>query len=369
MYIAPMTKNKTYLIGYCLLAIVLFWTFGGIEPVSGQEWETGTVGEVEKEEYTGEEEEHESAAAAMESSEGEAASRKRQPPGLIDFWLSGKYLSILALMVAGLILLLGKWINLWVRIAMLGLAFILFGLDMVFPLHPSPMCATTKLFMFKFTLGSFFAAFLALFLIMIIPSIIGRKLFCGWVCPLGAFQDLINKIPFKPRWKQFNFTAFNSIRMALLAMFFFTFFMLKDQIAYLANEMGGDPSAGLWAAYAAYSVYEPINFFELLHWNVNTLWIVMMIAIVLSSLVLYRPFCYTICPIGALTWLLEKIAPGRIRVDHDKCTECGECEEKSPCPTIKPLREGNYRLLPDCTSCGECIKSCPEDAISFRFRK
>ena len=95
----------------------------------------------------------------------------------------------------------------------------------------------------------------------------------------------------------------------------------------------------------------------------------MMIAIVLSSLVLYRPFCYTICPIGALTCLLEKIAPGRSRVDHDKCTECGECEEKSPCPTIKPLREGNYRLLPDCTSCGECIKSCPEDAISFRFRK
>ena len=123
----------------------------------------------------------------------------------------------------------------------------------------------------------------------------------------------------------------------------------------------------VWRAFSAYSVYDPINFFELLHWQVDTIFIVMMVVLVISSLVLYRPFCYGICPVGALTWICERIAPGRVRVDHSRCTDCGDCERKSPCPTIAKLRDRTVRVIPDCTSCGECIQACPEGAVSFRF--
>jgi polyferredoxin len=289
--------------------------------------------------------------------------------GTLDYLVSSKYLAWFGMMFIGVVLLLLKGINRWVRLGMLLAAFVLFGLDYIFMVHPSPMCGVTKLFTFKFTSGSFIPIFLAIFLAIFVTSLLGRKLFCGWVCPLGAFQELINKIPFKPRWKQFNFGMFNAVRFALLAMFFLTFFDVKLYLAYFAQDIG-NVSPDLLTAYSAYSVYDPINYFEQLHWGVsNVRWWVMMVILVIASLALYRPFCYSICPIGAISWLLEKIAPGRVRIDRKLCNDCQVCVIKSPCPTIKPLLEGKNFTLPDCTSCGECIDTCSRKAITFGFRR
>jgi polyferredoxin len=317
--------------------------------------------------------------APQTNSEGQVGTPTAEPmkptdeaPGVWNFLTTWKYILFFAFAAAGLVLLLGRWINLWVRLAGLVVIFVVFGMDYFLPLHPSPMCGITKLFMFKFTHGQFFPAFVALFLAMFIPSLIGRKLFCGWVCPLGALQELVNKIPSKLRFKQFNFTAFNSIRMSLLVMFVLTFFMVKDQITMLAEAKGQSATEATWRAYSAYSLYDPINFFEFMHWNldaVDTTWVVMILILVGSSYLLYRPFCYTACPIGALTWLLELVAPGRVRVDHSKCNGCGVCVKKSPCPTIAKLIDKNTKVAPDCTSCGECLGTCPTNAIKFGFTK
>ncbi|MBD3160867.1 MAG: 4Fe-4S binding protein [Candidatus Eisenbacteria bacterium] len=305
----------------------------------------------------------------VEASEPESAPAQAEPkgPDWLPFLLRAHYLAFLALMLVGIALLLARWVTRWVRIAMLAVAFFLFGIDLVFPLHPSPMCAATKLFTFKVAHGTFFPQFIALFLVMMVPSLIGRKLFCGWVCPLGAFQSLVHKLPFPIRRRRFSFAAFNGVRFALLGLFFVTIFAIRDWIAALAESVGADPSAGVWAAFSAYSIYEPINFFELLHWQLDTVFLVMLVVLIVASLVLYRPFCYAICPIGAFTWILERVAPGRVRVDESRCNGCGVCIKASPCPTIDGLVEGK-RIVPDCTSCGACIGSCPTDAIRFGFR-
>ena len=81
--------------------------------------------------------------------------QKTPRPGTdCDFLMSPKYLAWFGMMVVGVVLLLLKGINRWVRLGMLLVAFVLFGLDYIFMVHPSPMCGVTKLFTFWFTHGT-----------------------------------------------------------------------------------------------------------------------------------------------------------------------------------------------------------------------
>jgi polyferredoxin len=347
---------------FCLLCLT------GMLSGQDREGEADSIGQTDSVAAQADSSTTESAAVADEHDHDHGATASGEQEAELPAWLnvlfSWKFLAILGLILVGLVLLFGRLVNRWVRIGVLAVAFALFGLELVFPLHPSPMCALTKLFMFRVTWGMLMPAFIAMVVAMLLPSLFGRKLFCGWVCPLGAVQDLINKVPFKPRFKQFNFGVFNTVRFSLLILFVLTFFGVKNHIALLGDSAGADLTERTWVAFSSYDVYEPINMFELLHWQIDTTFIILGSILVLASLTLYRPFCYLICPIGAITWLMEKIAPMRVRVNRDKCIECGDCYEASPCPTIKPMVE-RKAVLPDCTSCGECIRVCEENAIRF----
>ncbi|MEW5925140.1 MAG: hypothetical protein AB1746_14245, partial [Candidatus Zixiibacteriota bacterium] len=61
-----------------------------------------------------------------------------EEPGIAYFLFTGKYLLFLIMALVGLALLMGKWLNRWVRIGMMAVAFVLFGLELFYPLHPSP---------------------------------------------------------------------------------------------------------------------------------------------------------------------------------------------------------------------------------------
>jgi len=269
------------------------------------------------------------------------------------------WLSVLAGMGGGLLLLTAK-VKIRVRLLALSAVFIVFAVLPVFreaagffaklAPHPSPLCAFARPVMFSLQEGRLvfppvFAGVLAMIALL---SIAGNKLFCGWVCPIGALQEIVYLASPRLKKRRLLFAVANSVRIGLLILF----------VPVLLG-------FGLY-------LYGYFNPFEILHWPAGTdfwtlyTWAVIMLVVVLS-LFLYRPFCHIVCPIGALTWFLEKTSFARVRLNKEKCNNCRVCVSKSPCSAMEAIL-ADKRLRPDCYACGTCIEVCPAGALQFKIR-
>ena len=88
----------------------------------------------------------------------------------------------------------------------------------------------------------------------------------------------------------------------------------------------------------------------------------LLVAFVLGAIFIYRFFCRFFCPLGAIYGLFNKISLLGMKVEQDKCTNCGLCMGKCKMDTIKV---GDH----ECISCGDCVNVCPTKAISYKGPK
>ncbi|MCD6416029.1 MAG: 4Fe-4S binding protein [Planctomycetes bacterium] len=186
-----------------------------------------------------------------------------------------------------------------------------------------------------------FAFFIAL-------SVVGNKLICGWACPFGAAQELLYSLPILRNVKRRKapFAVSNSIRGALFIVVLLLLF-------------------GVVGGRKGFVVYHFVNPFNLFNFDFESATVILMIvAALLTSAAVYRPFCQFVCPFGFVSWIVEPISLVRVRIDQDRCTRCGACVAACPLQAAKGRVE--RKALPaDCFSCGRCLNTCPVDAISY----
>jgi len=251
----------------------------------------------------------------------------------------------------GLFLLLKGWVGKKVRLAGLGLALFLFGVleglhlgavSEGMGMHPSPICMLEKPFVFLFSGSGVPVFFFGMIVAIAILQIVGNKLFCGWVCPVGALQELLHKLPLK-KFKV-PFKVSNSVRIAFFALFLGVLLVFK------------------------HSIYEYVNAFHFFHWDWYWMSMLILGVVMVASLFLFRPFCYFFCPMGLFSWLLEHVSLFRVQKNDTDCGSCTYCIDHSPCPSVQAIVE-KKQSRPDCHACGECIDLCPNKNLSFTLRK
>lgn len=296
---------------------------------------------------------------AVSAEEESVEEEEEQEMGIVTFIAAAQlpriYLGF-AISVIGIILLIKFKMSGKVRFWFMSAAFFLFSVVAALPfewiprgfgLHPSPVCATTNPFAFTNLDESIPVFFFALLFFVAVMTLISNKSFCAWMCPLGALQEMLNKIPLPKKFKiKVPFKITNTIRFLIFFVFFFVLFS------------------------TAVNIYIYFNPFEAMHYTIDDLTIysgTSLGAVILASIFIYRPFCYFICPMGLWTWIVEQISFFNVKLDKSKCTMCLKCVEQSPCPSVESILLES-KIRPDCHACGACISVCPEKALVWKGR-
>ena len=209
-----------------------------------------------------------------------------------------------------------------------------------------------------------FAYYVIGFLIFV-GAILGR-LVCGFLCPIGLIQDLLHKIPFFKKIRTFRG---DKILRKLKYVIFLVFVILLPLL--LTDLMGqgapyfcklicpaGTLEGGLPLVLLNKAMRGAIGWLYI--WK-NTI----LIATIVLSILIYRPFCKYICPLGAFYSIFNKVSLFRYRIDGDKCVHCGKCAKVCQM-NVDPVKTPNS---PECIRCGRCRQACPKDAISCGFKK
>ncbi|MEN6560589.1 MAG: 4Fe-4S binding protein [Acidobacteriota bacterium] len=287
--------------------------------------------------------------------------------GILAFLARPKFATMLVIGFVALALLLTRKMKNTVKVPILLLSTFLYGIAANLPtklfagfaMHPSPVCSATKSILYGFRPPMI--AFLAVILIL---TLVGPRLFCGWVCPVGAVQELIAMLADKLRIRRrkWNFRVTQGVRVGLFLLFVF---LSGTAVLHTTLENGQTAALSFYDYINAFHGYEVAIQPTLLD---NIFHFLPFLLTLGFAFVVYRPFCYLVCPIGLLTNLVENFALFRVVRRKSECTDCAACAAKSPCPTVPEiLKDAAFR--PDCFSCTVCVNSCcPKGALSFGVR-
>ena len=203
-----------------------------------------------------------------------------------------------------------------------------------------------------------FAFYVAGFL-MFVGALTGRFV-CGWLCPFGLIQDLLHKIPFPKKINTFpGDRMLRKLKYVILAVFvilmpMFLVDMLGQGAPYFCKLIcpAGTLEGGIPLVILNKSLRGAVGFLYV--WK-N----VLLAAVIILSVWIYRPFCKYLCPLGAVYSVFNPISVFRYRVDKEACIHCGACAKVCNMQ-VNPAENANH---PECIRCGDCKKACPTKAI------
>jgi len=190
---------------------------------------------------------------------------------------------------------------------------------------------------------------LVIFISALLMSLIVKKGFCGWICPVGALSDAfwrlrqqVSKRRFvMNRWVDF---ALRSIKYLLMGLFLYIIIIKMNPIA-IESFIEGD--------YYKIADVKMLYFFT----RMSTTTVMSLTMLFVLSLVYRNFWCRYLCPYGGLLGLLSAFSPLKITRNEAACIHCKRCSHH--CPSSIQVEQLSRVRTPECTGCLTCVSHCP----------
>ncbi len=203
---------------------------------------------------------------------------------------------------------------------------------------------------------------LVMFGLMFVSALFLGRAWCGWVCPGGGMQEIVEPVNNRP----VNGRRLNWIKWLIWIPWIALIIWLAARsggwrsVDMLYNTQGGISVAGApdRPILIAYIIY----------------YIVIVLFIGLAVLVGRRAGCHTICWMAPFMvigrWLRNLLAwPSlRLRADSAACADCKKCTANCPMSLdVNAMVQAGRMENLECILCGTCVDNCARGAIHYSF--
>jgi polyferredoxin len=191
-------------------------------------------------------------------------------------------------------------------------------------------------------------------LVMFLSVLLG-PVFCGWICPLGSFQEFTRRLFNRVFRGKLNFTVPKKIDVYLR---YFRYLVLARVIYVTAN-------AGVLIFQNVDPFYALFNFWT---GEVAVSALLILSLVIIGTIFIERPWCKYACPYGALLGITNTFSVFKIKRNKDTCINCNMCSDA--CPMNIDVATKDAVLDHQCIRCMECTSEnvCPvEDTVSLKI--
>lgn len=225
-----------------------------------------------------------------------------------------------------------------------------------------------------------FMPFVITLLTFLMLFVLLNKAFCGWVCPLGFFQELVTMTGQKLGLRKTESLAHSLVirirplKWLLLAVLVFGLPLLSG-IGFVSHDLGDPfckicPSRILTTLATGDSSQLYVDSSSASYMMLSIIADFMFGLMIALALTIRQPFC-RICPMLALHAVFRKIGLVRlIKQARPRCEKCGLCARACPMDIqeIHTDMVNKNVLFSDCTLCGRCVEFCPDkDVLQMKY--
>ena len=214
--------------------------------------------------------------------------------------------------------------------------------------------------------------------LLLLLMLLGGRLWCGWVCPLGFLSDLLTQLRAWTGIAQVRVSrrARDGLLWAKYALLFFSLGIaalaalpsLAEHRLSLLDPFCQICPSRLIAAFFTFDRLCWTNFRDAITMSFMVLgWLAF--ALFFVGLTVRRFWC-RLCPIGGLSALFNKTGMVMLVKNKELCTRCGTCARVCPLDIDRVHEDGGRPEVTayECHLCLRCVDACPErGCLAFRW--